>query len=63
MTIKKFLSNEKIAKKANTTWEEKHQEHLKKKQLKAFKSLKRVKPGSLLEKSIQSIKEEMGRNI
>ena len=79
MTVRKnFLLDEKIAKhleeiakKENTTQsevirkliEEKYQEFLKKEKLKAFKSLTLVEPGSLVEKSIQSIKEEMGRNI
>lgn len=79
MTVRKnFLLDEKIAKhleeiakKENITQsevirkliEEKYQEFLKKEKLKAFKSLTMVEPGSLVEKSIQSIKEEMGRNI
>ena len=79
MTVRKnFLLDEKItkhleeiAKKENTTQsevirkliEERYQEFLKKEKLKAFKSLIMVEPGSLVERSIQSIKEKMGRNI
>jgi len=79
MTVRKnFLLDEKIAKhleeiakNENTTQsevirkliEERYQEFLKKEKLKAFKSLIMVEPGSLVERSIQSIKEEMGRNV
>ena len=79
MTVRKnFLLDEKIAKhlekiaeKEKTTQseiirkliEEKYQEYEKKEKLKAFKSLILVQPGSLVGRSIQSIKEEMGSNI
>jgi len=79
MTIRKnFLLDEEIAKhleeiakKEKTTQsevirkliEEKYQEYLKKEKLKAFRSIMQVEPGSLVGKTIQSVKEEMGNNI
>ncbi len=62
---------EEIAKKEKTTQseiirrliEEKYQEYLKLERLKAFKTIIPVEPGTLVGKSIQSIKEEMGQDI
>ncbi len=59
----------KLQKKENTTQseiirkliEEKYQEFLKKEKLKAFKSITIVEPGSLVWKSMQKIKEKIGK--
>ncbi|SMC09018.1 ribbon-helix-helix protein, CopG family [Nitratiruptor tergarcus] len=79
MTVRKnFLLDEiiakhleEIAKKEKTTQsevirkliEEKYQEYLKEEKLRAFQSIMQVEPGSLVGKTIQSVKEEMGNNI